>query len=445
MRPLALLTLALALPVSPLVADDVLSPPSVPLDPRIDAAKLTRLGLPKLPDPVVQPLPAVHRIAFRAEESGVSPDSHAAARKAIDRGLAYLRAKQAADGSWFRNVDVSPTDLPRAKGASLAVTGLAIKAFTQVREDGKEADLALARATRFLSASLRGGGLREAADGGVGTYVASAVVMGLASTGEHAYADLIDESVRWMTANQWDQGEGVGADADWFGGAGYGRGKRPDLSNTQMMLDALHDAGTSPDDPAVQRALAFVQRTQNVKSNSAPWAQAGSADGGFIYSPANGGESFASENAGEGRYGEIRPEGAPRSLRSYGSMTYAGFKSLLYAGLSQDDPRVRAAFDWIRRNFTFDENPGLGAQGHYYYLYAMARALQAARQESIETAEGAKRAWRDELVAALVKRQREDGSWVNSAERWEESRPELVTVYAVLALEEALKPVRSIE
>jgi squalene-hopene/tetraprenyl-beta-curcumene cyclase len=293
--------------------------------------------------------------------------------------------------------------------------------------------------------AVRGGGLQAAADGGVGTYVASAIVMGLASTGEHAYAELVDESVRWLATNQWDQGEGVGPDADWFGGAGYGRGKRPDLSNTQMMLDALHDAGTSRDDPAVQRALAFVQRTQNVPSNPAPWAKTGAGDGGFIYSPANGGESFASENAGEGRYGELRPEGSPRSLRSYGSMTYAGFKSLLYAGLSQDDPRVRAAFGWIRKHFTFDENPGLGLQGHYYYLHAMARALQAARQETIETEDGAKRRWREELIAALVKRQREDGAWANSAERWEESRPELVTVYAVLALEEALKPVRSVE
>jgi squalene-hopene/tetraprenyl-beta-curcumene cyclase len=296
-----------------------------------------------------------------------------------------------------------------------------------------------------VTSSLRDGGLREAADGGVGTYVASAVVMGLASTGEHAHAELVEESITWLKANQWDQSEGVGPEADWFGGAGYGRGKRPDLSNTQMMLDALHDAGTSPDDPAVQRALAFVQRTQNVKQNPAAWAQSGPGDGGFVYSPANGGESFASEHAGEGRYGELRPEGTPRSLRSYGSMTYAGFKSLLYAGLSQDDPRVRAAFDWIRRNFTFAENPGLGPQGHYYYLHAMARALQAARQESIETPDGSKRKWRDELVGALVSRQRDDGSWVNPAERWEESKPDLVTVYAVLALEEALKPVRSVE
>ena len=148
-----------------------------------------------------------------------------------------------------------------------------------------------------------------------------------------------------------------------------------------MMLDALHDAGVSPDDPAVQKALQFVSRTQNLKeSNQAAWAQNGTNDGGFVYTTANGGESMGSEHAGEGRYGELMPEGQARSLRSYGSMTYAGFKSLLYAGLTNEDPRVRAAFEWIRTHWTFAENPGLGQQGWFYYLHAMARALTTAQQ-----------------------------------------------------------------
>jgi squalene-hopene/tetraprenyl-beta-curcumene cyclase len=140
------------------------------------------------------------------------------------------------------------------------------------------------------------------------------------------------------------------------------------------------------------------------------------------------------------------PEGT-RSLRSYGSMTYAGFKSLLYAGLSKDDPRVTAAWDWIRRNYTFAENPGLGQQGRYYYLHAAARAMFAANTASVvpldakASGEGAPRNWRNDLVDALLGTQREDGSWVNGADRWQEGQPELVTAYAVLALEEALKPV----
>ena len=108
--------------------------------------------------------------------------------------------------------------------------------------------------------------------------------------------------------------------------------------------------------------------------------------------------------------------------------------------LLKDDPRVKDALGWIARHFTFEENPGLGQQGYFYYLHAMSRALHAAQLKSIADANGVAHDWRAELIAALASRQREDGSWKNTAERWEESNEELATIYAVLALEEALKP-----
>jgi squalene-hopene/tetraprenyl-beta-curcumene cyclase len=121
-------------------------------------------------------------------------------------------------------------------------------------------------------------------------------------------------------------------------------------------------------------------------------------------------------------------------------MTYAGFKSLLYAGLSKDDPRVKDALGWISLHFTFDENPGLGQQGYYYYIHAMSRALHASRIDALRDGSGRERRWRTELIDALVARQREDGTWRNDVERWEESNETLATVYCVLALEEAIKP-----
>ena len=121
-------------------------------------------------------------------------------------------------------------------------------------------------------------------------------------------------------------------------------------------------------------------------------------------------------------------------------MTYAGFKSMLYAGLSPDDIRVRAAFDWIRKHYTFDENPGIGQQGLYYYYHTMSRALSVAQQHVISDAEGVSHNWRENLIDALVARQSSDGSWVNSSDRWLEGQPVMATVYSVLALEEILKP-----
>jgi hypothetical protein len=66
--------------------------------------------------------------------------------------------------------------------------------------------------------------------------------------------------------------------------------------------------------------------------------------------------------------------------------------------------------------------------------------LHASQENTIRDAAGKDRAWRAELIDALVARQRGDGSWKNDVERWEEAKEPLATIYAVLALEEALKP-----
>jgi squalene-hopene/tetraprenyl-beta-curcumene cyclase len=352
----------------------------------------------------------------------------------------FLHAKQHASGGWMIGAEATPTDQPdKPAPVSTAVTALVVKALVQADPKALEKEAAQ-KALRFVMRAKKPDGSFEA--GSLSNYVTSAVLSALSAVGDHdERAGTIAETVNWVQANQWDQSEGLSPRQDWFGGAGYGNHGRPDLSNTQMMLDALYDAGLSPDEAAFQRALAFASRTQNLKAtNDAAWA---GNDGGFIYTPANGGESMASEAAGEGRYGEKIAAGQPRSLRSYGSMTYAGFKSMFYAGLSQDDVRVRAAYDWLRNHWTFEENPGLGQQGLYYYYHTLARALRIAQQHTIEDVKGAKHNWREELIQALLKRQSEDGSWVNTADRWMEGDPVLVTAYSVLALEEALKQVRT--
>src|SRR5205823_9082494 len=133
--------------------------------------------------------------------------------------------------------------------------------------------------------------------------------------------------------------------------------------------EALHDSGLKPDDPAMKAALKFITRMQNLsETNDQKWA---GNDGGGIYTPANNGESKAGEYTG--------PDGK-RMLRSYGSMTYAMLKSYIYAGLTKDDPRVKAAWDWVTKNWTLDENPGMrlgtptaAKQGYFYYFHTLDR------------------------------------------------------------------------
>ncbi|MHC4774529.1 MAG: prenyltransferase/squalene oxidase repeat-containing protein [Planctomycetota bacterium] len=417
--------------------EEIYRQPQQPLDPRIDPQQVTEYDPPPLAQQVVLPVPPEFRIAAQADRVPVSADHFARARQAIDAGLAYLRSTQGSTGGWLTEVRIGPTDQPdQPSPIAVAVTALAVKAMIQADPPTVE-DVRFQLALRFVRSGRRDDGAFEG--GALTNYVTSMVVMALATIDRHDFHDELADASAWLEANQWDQTEGLSPRQDWFGGAGYGNRGRPDLSNTQTMLDALYEAGMSPDEPAVQRALSFVSRAQNLQAtNKAVWA---GNDGGFVYSPANGGESMASEAAGEGRSGREVAAGGPRSLRSYGSMTYAGFKSMLYSGLSPDDVRVRAAFDWVRRHWTFDENPGLGQQGLYYYYHTMARALRAAQQDVIEDIDGASHNWREELIDALVARKRDDGSWQNSADRWLEGRPEMATIFAVLALEEALKPV----
>jgi squalene-hopene/tetraprenyl-beta-curcumene cyclase len=439
--PLLVILLCQGAPSGAAVGDALLAQPTTPLDARVDAKKVTSLAPPQLPRSLTPPPPVIRRIADSASQVPVDAACFERARAAIKRGLDFLRKHQGPEGGWMEGVQGQGSEAANpSKAASTAVTALVIRAFAQAGF-GEDSDPAVGTGVRRLLAQTRDErGFAPDPSGGMETYVASCTALALTALDSPKHAEALQEVLAWLKRVQWDQAEGVRPEQDWFGGVGYGSKGRPDLSNTQMMLDALHDGRVKADDASVQRALAFVQRCQNRKADgAAAWAEAGSGDGGFVYTVANGGESFASEVAGEGRYGEKMPPGT-RALRSYGSMTYAGYKSLLFAGLAKNDPRVLAALEWIASHYTMNENPGLGQQGLFYYRLAMARALLAGGMDSIKDSAGTAHDWRCELINALVASQQADGSWVNPQDRWMEGQPDLVTAYALLAIEEAIKP-----
>jgi squalene-hopene/tetraprenyl-beta-curcumene cyclase len=117
-------------------------------------------------------------------------------------------------------------------------------------------------------------------------------------------------------------------------------------------------------------------------------------------------------------------------------MSYAGLLSLIYAKVSADDPRVIAVKGWLTKNYTLDENPGLGDEGMYYYYQAMSKALSAANVNLLKLENGKEADWRSELATKLLSKQRENGSWINDNGRWMESNPVLVTAFTILSLEQ---------
>lgn len=337
-------------------------------------------------------------------------------------GARYLLSVQEQDGGWGSH-------------ARVGVSALILKALIQEPTVGPTHP-AVERGLRFIVHHRRDDGGIYSAEGQLKNYESSVVLSMLAVLPGRPYAGEVAALQKFLKDLQWDEGEDKSPDDPWYGGAGYGAHQRPDLSNTQMMLEALHDSGMSQDDPVYQKALIFIQRCQMLaETNDLPLAR-GSIQGGFIYTPADGGESKAGTVAVDGR----------QELRCYGSMTYAGLKSMLYAGLKRDDVRVQAAVDWIRRHWTLDANPNLPDQqsreGLYYYYHVFARACAAWGEDLITDHAGRQHAWRLDLYTTLATRQNDDGSWVNEADRWMEGLPALVTAYSLLALQAAYPPSR---
>ena len=353
-------------------------------------------------------LAAAPNATLAAGESA-HPSDQQAYQRAVARAIDYLRNKgQAVDGSYARASGIGVT--------AVVTTGI-------LRNGRGPNDPVVAKSLKYLEGFVQ-------PDGGI--YVPQTLYrnyetcLGVLCFGEAnrdgRYDKVLENADRFLKAGQWDETEGHDSSSVYYGGAGYGKHERPDMSNTQFLLEALVAVGNGPDDPAIQKALVFVSRCQNLETehNTTPFAPK-NPDGGFYYTAAAGGDSKAGKTPGGG-------------LRSYGSMTYAGLKSMIYAGVGPDDPRVKAAVEWIQKNYGLKTNPGLGDNGLYYYYHTFAKALDAMGLDKVEDADGTPHDWRRELRQELLDRQRPDGSWINDNPRWLEGEPSLVTGYALLAL-----------
>ncbi len=330
-------------------------------------------------------------------------------QQTVDRAIRFLRTKgQAPDGSY----------------AAFTGPGVTAVVTTGIMRHGRSpGDPLVARSLKYLETFVRPDGGIYKKDNLYRNYETCLALLCFAEANRDGrYDKLIKNAQAFLKGIQWDQDEGHNRSSYSFGGAGYGKHKRPDLSNTSFLIDALRAAGSGPDDEAVKKALVFVSRCQNLETehNTTKFSSK-NPDGGFYYTVAAGGGSKAGQTPAGG-------------LRSYGSMTYAGLKSMIYAGLQPDDPRVKAVVKWIQKHYGLDSNPGLGNAGLYYYYHTFAKALDAMGLEVIEDADGVKHNWRRELLKELVRRQRPDGSWINKNARWLEGDPSLVTGYALLAL-----------
>ncbi len=334
-------------------------------------------------------------------------------KKTVDRGVAYLleKGQDRRDGSFSSQL-------------STAVTALCATAL--IRNGVPVTHPKVQMAIRYVLKHVRDDGGIYSDGSNLKNYETSLAILCLVEANtDGRYDDTINKAGEYLTGIQWDDGEGHALNSAFYGGFGYGKHKRPDMSNSGFALDAMIAAGVDPASTPMKKALVFNSRTQNLASehNTMEFATKADADdvGGFIYSPANGGETKAGETDGGG-------------LRSYASMTYVGLKSFLYAGLTKEDPRVQAAFDWIQRHYDLETNPGMGTQGLYYYYHVFAKALHVLGERTLTDGNGDVHNWRADLIVELAKKQLSDGAWANEQDRWFEGDKNLVTSYSLLAL-----------
>lgn len=321
------------------------------------------------------------------------------AKKSVDRGLRFLRGLQEEDGSYGKHV---------------GLTAMVLLAYAESHRAYRyDEGPFVKRAADWLAAQAR-------ADGAISgdatpTYNTALAIMALNAVDKKRFAKQIKGGQDFLVRFQSDEDQKYEKDDKFYGGIGYGGDERPDMSNLQYALEALRETDYDPNSDVWAKAQVFVNRSQNrSESNDQPWA---GNDGGFVYAP---GQS---------------PAGG---TTSYGAMTFAGLKSLIFTKAKKDDPRVQAAFDWIRKHYDFSQHPGMGTTSHFYYLQTAAGALEAFGEANVPDMKGRKRVWARDMIEQLMAMQAKDGSWANKDKKYWEGNPLLATARAVISINHAL-------
>ena len=277
--------------------------------------------------------------------------------RALDSGLNWLNLEQnKSSGQW--GLEEYP-----------ALTGLAVRSFL-----GHPSQSSLLKYKKTIDKGLNFVRTKVQSDGGIygkglASYNTSICMMALMQAKFNEDRSIISSARKFLVNQQSDFDRKGTADNVFDGGVGYGsRWAHSDLSNTHLAMEALfyakktfkEEEGNSID-LDWDAAISFVSKCQNLPSNNPEkWVSKHKVDrGGFVYFP---GSSMA---------GEIENDDGSIALRSYGSMSYAGLLSFIYAEMDAKDPRVVAVREWLKEHYTIHENPGMGPQGLYYYYHTM--------------------------------------------------------------------------
>lgn len=182
-----------------------------------------------------------------------------------NKAAAFLLSTQGKEGAWLAKVGP-------------AVTAMVVKGLVQ---NGKSVDdPAVAKALDFIaSCKQKDGGYYVESNPNYNSSIVLSMYASLPGVKDGKYAAEIKGlqtflmSLQQVEGKKDAKGNVIDKKNSWYGGAGYGE-DRPDLSNTAFFIEALHDSGVPATDPAIQKALVFVSRTQmNSETNDQDFAK----------------------------------------------------------------------------------------------------------------------------------------------------------------------------
>jgi hypothetical protein len=316
----------------------------------------------------------------------------------LARAVQYLWAQQAEDGGFHS----STYGLLRS-GQSL--TPFVLDALLSVAH---ASNVKLAGVDKALSFIIN----HTSADGELGrmddttadypNYATALAVSAMIKAGRNPRDGIIRRMVEHLQKQQFNEASGWTRQDAPYGAWGMGGEiRRPpdaghvDLSMTRCVLEALQTAGIETSDPAMTRALVYLERSQN-------------RDGGFYFSTVNPDINKAGELNG--------------SFASYGTATADGLLALRAAGIPDSDDRNRQAIQWLKEHHQPDRAPGFDGTAReswasglrFYYAYVISRTRLG-------------------LLLSLPP-QSADGSFRNANKMVKEDDPLIATACAVHAL-----------
>jgi squalene-hopene/tetraprenyl-beta-curcumene cyclase len=283
------------------------------------------------------------------------------------------------------------------------------------------------------------------------TYATGIALMGYASVERtDKVANAIRGAQAYLKQNQLKEGKDAG-------GVGYGDDK-PDgskttianLSTTGFSAEGMHQSGLPKDDEFWKLVVKYVRKCQNnSETNNDPEFVAELKAKGLVVGD-DGSLYYSTVADPKAQKAGTKKVADKESIAGYGSMTYDGIKTYLYAGLKKDSPEVKAAVDWVRKNYSVELHPGFPfdasqrqhLRGLYHYYLVMSRAMDAYGENPFETFDGKKHDWAREIAEQLVKSVKEDKMWKNDNPAWFEGDPLLVTSYVLVTCNTLLKNVK---